>query len=274
MSMNRINFDRIELPKGNTVACFAEQSQARDAVNLLSENGIDIKNVSIVGTDLKLVEHVTGKITLGRVLFAGMAQGLWLGLMMALIFVAVSEKPSWPTAAMAVTIGMGGGLLFGLFAYFLRPRAQNQVTTHSHVVAASYEVRCVEDSAKAREILAAMPGNQYRQVTQTPRIDDPSTRPPRYGVRLAEDEKAKILHRSQQEREEIRRARGLSKPEENAENGLHGDPDDTHESAPTADNPYRRIPSRRSTRQQKAAADAAQEESHAKEETSEDSKSE
>lgn len=40
----------------------------------------------IVGTDLKRVERITGRLTWGRIAVGGILSGLWLGLFVGLIF--------------------------------------------------------------------------------------------------------------------------------------------------------------------------------------------
>ena len=40
----------------------------------------------IVGTELKQVERVTGRLTTGRVALGGLLSGVWMGLFIGLIF--------------------------------------------------------------------------------------------------------------------------------------------------------------------------------------------
>src|SRR5580765_4541639 len=58
---------------------------AQQAVDFLSDSGFPVQNVLIVGTDLKQVERVTGRLTTGRVALAGAASGAWLGLLVGVL---------------------------------------------------------------------------------------------------------------------------------------------------------------------------------------------
>ena len=64
---------------------------AQKAVDFLSDEGFPVENVLIVGTELRQVERVTGRLTWGRVLSAGAASGAWLGLLIGLILSLFSE---------------------------------------------------------------------------------------------------------------------------------------------------------------------------------------
>lgn len=46
---------------------------------LLSRSGVPVQNEVIVGTELKSVERVTGRLTPGKVAVAGAISGLWMG---------------------------------------------------------------------------------------------------------------------------------------------------------------------------------------------------
>ncbi|OKL48108.1 general stress protein [Boudabousia marimammalium] len=191
---NSIKTGGATLPSGTAVARYEKYEQAQAAVDQLSEAEFPVQHVAIVGVDLKLVEHVMGRITFGKVLLAGAAQGLWLGFMVGLIAGVVGSGVT--TASFAVTLslasalGLVGGILFGILSYFMR-RDKRDYLSHSHVVAASYEVIAAENAELARKTLENSPGNLLRREISRPRAggDDPSKRPPRYGVRLTEAQK-------------------------------------------------------------------------------------
>jgi len=47
----------------NTVARFDDYEDAQRAVDRLSDDGFPVANLDIIGTDLRLVERVTGRLT-------------------------------------------------------------------------------------------------------------------------------------------------------------------------------------------------------------------
>src|SRR6476661_9390489 len=59
---------------------------AQKAVDYLSDHEFPVQDVLIVGTDLKQLERVTGRLTQGRVIGAGALSGMWLGLFVGIIF--------------------------------------------------------------------------------------------------------------------------------------------------------------------------------------------
>src|ERR1700759_5249108 len=64
----------------NNVASFTTYQEAQAAVDKLSDLKFAVEELDIVGSDLRLVEHVTGRLTLGRATAAGAASGAWFGL--------------------------------------------------------------------------------------------------------------------------------------------------------------------------------------------------
>ena len=60
--------------------------EAQRAVDYLSDHEFPVQDVLIVGTDLKQLERVTGRLTRGRVIGAGALSGAWLGLFVGTIF--------------------------------------------------------------------------------------------------------------------------------------------------------------------------------------------
>src|SRR5471030_543465 len=71
---------------------------AQKAVDYLADHEFAVENCMIVGTDLKLVERVTGRLTRGRVIGAGALSGMWMGLFVGLIF-ALFDKSGGSTLA-------------------------------------------------------------------------------------------------------------------------------------------------------------------------------
>ena len=63
----------------NTVARFDDYETAQRAVDHLSDDGFPVEKLDIVGSDLRLIERVTGRITNGRAAAAGALSGMWMG---------------------------------------------------------------------------------------------------------------------------------------------------------------------------------------------------
>ncbi|HSK54286.1 MAG TPA: general stress protein, partial [Jiangellales bacterium] len=67
-------------PSGLPIGSYETYTEAQRAVDRLSDAEFPVEYVSIVGTDLRMVEQVTGRLTRGRAVAAGAASGLWFGL--------------------------------------------------------------------------------------------------------------------------------------------------------------------------------------------------
>jgi hypothetical protein len=55
----------------NTVARFDDYGSAQQAVDRLSDDGFPVEKLDIVGSGVRLVEQVTGRLTTGRAAGAG-----------------------------------------------------------------------------------------------------------------------------------------------------------------------------------------------------------
>jgi heat induced stress protein YflT len=75
-------------PKGarRRVASVETYQDAERAVDWLSDQGFAVDRVSIVGTGLRYVEQVSGRLTTGRAALVGLGQGAWIGFFFGLLF--------------------------------------------------------------------------------------------------------------------------------------------------------------------------------------------
>ena len=131
--------------------------EAQKAVDYLSDHEFPVQDVMIVGTDLKQVERVTGRLTQGRVIGAGALSGMWLGLFVGTIF-ALFDPSGFNIVSIVSTVIFGAifGMIWAYFGYRLT-RGQRDFTSVSQVVAAKYEVLCEHKHVtRGRELLAQM----------------------------------------------------------------------------------------------------------------------
>ena len=147
----------LEYPQ--SLGVFDKYADAQKAVDHLSDNEFPVQNCLIVGTELRQVERVTGRLTTGRVAIAGAASGAWLGLFIGLLLGIFAEEGSWlPTLLGAVAIGVVFGVIWGLIGY-AATRGQRDFSSVQKVVATKYEL-LVEHKllGQAQELLATLPG--------------------------------------------------------------------------------------------------------------------
>jgi hypothetical protein len=147
----------LEFPQ--SLAVYEKYEDAQKAVDFLSDNEFPVQNCMIVGTDLKQVERITGRLTNGRVAGAGALSGVWLGLFVGLIFSMFGkDEQVLPMILSTALLGAAFGAIWAL-AGFLATRGQRDFSSVSLVVATRYEV-LVEHKhlLKAQEVLRGLPG--------------------------------------------------------------------------------------------------------------------
>lgn len=142
-----------------SLGTFDEYAEAQRAVDYLSDQEFPVQNVMIVGTELKQVERITGRLTYGRAAAAGAASGAWFGLFIGLMLGLFAEEGGWMvTVLSAAVVGVVFGAVFGLVSYAMTG-GRRDFTSVTQVVATKYEV-LVEHKllARAQELLQQMPG--------------------------------------------------------------------------------------------------------------------
>lgn len=98
-----------------SVATFEDYAGAQRAVDALSDRGFPVERVAIVGTGLRYVEQVSGRLTTGRAALAGAGQGALVGLFVALLlglFLTV-EEAFLGVLAYSIALGLVIGAIFG-----------------------------------------------------------------------------------------------------------------------------------------------------------------
>lgn len=146
----------LEFPQ--SLAVYDDYTSAQRTVDHLSDKKFPVEQCLIVGTDLKRIERVTGRLTTGRVAVGGIASGAWFGLFIGLIFALFTEEGWLGVIGTAMLIGALFGVIFALVGYAMS-RGQRDFSSVTQVVATKYEVLVEHKSAEqARELLADLPG--------------------------------------------------------------------------------------------------------------------
>ena len=152
------NVSGLDLEFPQSLAVYDDYAQAQKAVDFLSDQKFPVEQCMIVGTDLKRIERVTGRLTWSKVAVGGILSGLWLGLFVGLIFALFTEEGLWQVLLSTALMGATFGLVWALLGYAFT-RGQRDFSSVTQVVATKYEV-LVENkhAAHARELLAGLPG--------------------------------------------------------------------------------------------------------------------
>lgn len=149
MSRTMANFPK--LPAGEVLGTYSSYDEALRVVDHLAKVEFEVKQVSIVGSDLRTVERVTGRMSYGKAALAGAASGAWMGLFFGLLmFLFIPTGNAVLYLGAAVLIGAGFGMLFGVVSYAFTRRRRDFTSVHQ-VIAAKYEVIVDSESLAAAQ---------------------------------------------------------------------------------------------------------------------------
>lgn len=141
-----------------SLATYDDYAAAQRSVDFLSDNEFPVENCMIVGTELKQVERITGRLTYPKVAAAGAVTGVWLGLFVGLLFSLFVEGDVLPMIVSTVVIAVAFSVVWAVLGY-AASRGRRDFSSVSSVVATKYEVLVEhKHAARARELLAGLPG--------------------------------------------------------------------------------------------------------------------
>src|SRR5580698_1371989 len=124
----------------NTVARFEDYESAQRAVDRLSDDGFAVDKLDIVGSGLRLVERVTGRLTRARATAAGALSGLWAGLLVGtLVGLFTSGHSFLAVIVTGAALGAGWGAAFGYLAH-ARTRGQRDFSSVRGLTATHYDL--------------------------------------------------------------------------------------------------------------------------------------
>jgi hypothetical protein len=133
----------VSMPLGGVqVGSYDSYEQAQAAVDYLSDEKFPVENVTIIGTDLRMIEKVTGRLTWGRAIGAGAAGGAWWGLFVGLLLGLFATNANWLGSVLSgLLIGLAFGAVFGAIGYGAT-RGRRDFTSTSQITASRYDVMC------------------------------------------------------------------------------------------------------------------------------------
>ena len=139
----------------NTVARFDDYESAQAAVDRLSDDGFPVEKLDIVGSGLRLVERVTGRLTRGRAAAAGALTGLWAGLLFGVLLALFTSGHSFlAVAATGAALGVAWGAIFGFVAH-TSTKGQRDFSSVRGLVATQYDLIAREGTVdRARTMLS------------------------------------------------------------------------------------------------------------------------
>ena len=141
-----------------TVATYSSYAEAERGVDVVSDKGFPVERAAIVGSGLKTVEQIAGRMTTGRAALAGALQGAMIGLLFALflgIFFTVPEA-FFGVLLYGLVAGALFGAVFGAIGQAMQ-RGRRDFASVQRMDAERYEVQVDHEvSARAKQLLTEL----------------------------------------------------------------------------------------------------------------------
>jgi hypothetical protein len=150
--------DSAPVARRRTVATEANYQDAERAVNWLSDKGFPVERTSIVGTGLRSVEQVSGRLTTGRAAAVGAAQGAVIGLLFGLLFglFFTNAADFFGVVLYGLVAGIVWGTLWGALLYYAQG-GRRDFASDAAIRADRYEVQVDESvAAEAGHLLEGL----------------------------------------------------------------------------------------------------------------------
>jgi hypothetical protein len=146
-----------------TVTSYDDYASAQQAVDFLSDNGFPVEKSAIVGSELRMVENVLGRLTTGRAALAGAASGAWFGLLIGLLIGIFSASAWWRVLIAAIVIGAAWGAIFGGVAH-AATGGRRDFSSRTSLQANKYAVNVGEDHVDEARLMLNRMGWQERNL--------------------------------------------------------------------------------------------------------------
>jgi hypothetical protein len=141
-----------------TIASYTNYADAESAVDWLADQGFPVERGAIVGTGLRSVEQMEGRLTAGHAALIGAAAGILIGALLAVLAGLFPWDWDAQVAASVVATGALFGALFGALVRDALSGGRRDFLSFTRIEADRYDVQIDTDAAgEARLLLDAMP---------------------------------------------------------------------------------------------------------------------
>ncbi|WP_232820176.1 general stress protein [Brachybacterium sp. YJGR34] len=164
----------LEYPR--SLGVYSTYQEVQSVVDTLADRQFPVQSTLIVGTDLKLMERVTGRRTWPRVISQGVLSGLWMGLFFGLLLLLIT-----PGNLMIVLTSILMGIVFftvwSVMGYAMTG-GKRDFTSMTATIPMQYELLVEHKHAdQARRILAETGAVPARPVPAAPAPGYPQSAP-------------------------------------------------------------------------------------------------
>jgi len=143
---------------------------AQRTVDGLSDAGFPVENVAIVGSDLRLEETVTGRLTNGRAALTGAGSGVAFGAVVGL-FLGLFTSTTLSFIVLVLWAALWGAVMGAAFGFInhVFTGGKRDFASRSAIVAGRYDVLVAASHLDhARAILESAPGSSDTMVVEVP----------------------------------------------------------------------------------------------------------
>lgn len=143
---------------------------AQRTVDGLSDAGFPVENVAIVGSDLKLEETVTGRLTNGRAALTGAGSGVAFGIVVGM-FLGLFTSTTLSFIVLVLWAALWGAVMGAAFGFInhVFTGGKRDFASRSAIVAGRYDVLVAASHLDhARAILESAPGPSDTVVVEVP----------------------------------------------------------------------------------------------------------
>jgi hypothetical protein len=142
-----------------TIASYTGYAEAESAVEWLVEHGFPVQRGAIVGTGLRSVEQLSGRMSARRAALLGIGPGILIGALVALVAgIFPWDSGSGGNLLSAVGIGALLGAVSGALLHMALSGGRRDFASTTRIEAERYDLQVDEDSAdEAKRLLEAMP---------------------------------------------------------------------------------------------------------------------
>jgi hypothetical protein len=137
-----------------SLGSYTTYGEAQAVVDFLADQRFEVETTQIIGSDLRMVEQVTGRLTWPRALVAGVASGAWFGVFVGLLLGILVTTSFLPALIWGLSWGVVFGAVFAAAGYGLT-RGRRDFTSLRVTVPSRFEVLVANaHSEHARTLLA------------------------------------------------------------------------------------------------------------------------
>jgi len=141
----------LEYPR--SLGVYNTYQEVQSVVDTLADEQFPVQSTLIVGTDLKLMERVTGRRTWPKVISQGALSGLWMGLFLGLLLLLLSPG-NLMVVLTAVVLGIVFFTVSSVIGYWMTG-GQRDFTSMTATIPMQYELLVEhKHAAQAQRILA------------------------------------------------------------------------------------------------------------------------